>query len=87
MGPLVLLQALGKSYSLPRNYHKANEAGDWESQHRFTRGKSWQINLITFYSKMTFSVYMGTVVEVVNLDFSKIFDHVSHGLLLEELTR
>lgn len=36
---------------------------------------------------MTFSVYMGTVVEVVNLDFSKIFDHVSHGLLLEELTR
>lgn len=47
MGPLVLLQVLGKSYSLPRNYHKANEAGDWESQHRFTRGKSWQINLIT----------------------------------------
>lgn len=36
---------------------------------------------------MTFFVYMGIVVEVVNLDFSTIFDHVFHGLLLDELTR
>lgn len=36
---------------------------------------------------MTFSVYMGRVVKVFNLDFSRIFDHVSNSLLLDELTR
>ena len=56
-----------------------------KKQNGFTKDKSCQTNLITFYSKITSSVDMGSAVNVVYLVFSKVFDTVSHSLLLDKL--
>lgn len=55
-----------------------------KSQHNFTKGVT---NLITFYNKKTSSVNMGTAVDVVYLDVSKVFNSVSNLLLLDKLAR
>lgn len=56
-------------------------------QCRFTKGKSCQANLITFYNKMAFPVDMERAVDVAYLDFSKAFNIVSHRHLLDKLAR
>lgn len=54
-----------------------------KKQNGFTKDKSCQSNLITFYNKITFSVDMGSAVDVVYLVFSQVFDTVSHSLPLD----
>ncbi|KAK4825175.1 hypothetical protein QYF61_024655 [Mycteria americana] len=56
-----------------------------KSQHRFTKGKSCLTNLIAFYDTVTCLVEVGRVVDIVYLDFSKVFNTVSHSLLPEKL--
>jgi len=51
-----------------------------KNQHRFTKRKSCQANLITLYSEIR-SVDMGRAVHVGYLDITKAFDTVSHSLL------
>ncbi|KAJ7419764.1 RNA-directed DNA polymerase from mobile element jockey-like protein [Pitangus sulphuratus] len=65
--------------------HTQDNQGIRPSQHRFRRGRSCLINLISFYDQVTFLVEEGKAVSVVYLDFSKTFDTVSHGNLLEKL--
>lgn len=57
------------------------------SQHRFTKGESYQIYLNTFYNHITSSVNMGRVLDVICLDFNKAFDTASHSFLLGKLAR
>jgi len=57
------------------------------SQHEFTVGKSCLTTLIAFYDGMTVRVDEGRAVDVVCLNFSKVFDTVSHNILLGKLRK
>lgn len=58
-----------------------------KNQHRFTKSESCQINLNTFYNNITSSVDLGRALNIVCLDFSKVFDTVSPCFLLDILAR
>lgn len=70
--------------SPPRNYHKPNGAGDWEKPTQFYQRCDKPDHLL---QQKTSSVNMGTAVDVVYLDVSKVFNSVSHLLLLDKLAR
>ena len=52
------------------------------NQHGFTKGRSCQTNLLTFYEEVISHLDKGRQVDVVYLDFAKAFDTVTHKCLL-----
>ncbi|CAM5140370.1 unnamed protein product [Natator depressus] len=62
--------------------------GKWDKiQHGFTKGRSCQTNLISFFEKVTDFLDKGNAVDLIYLDFSKAFDTVLHGELLVKLDK
>uniref|UniRef100_A0A8B9ZNN1 Reverse transcriptase domain-containing protein n=2 Tax=Anas TaxID=8835 RepID=A0A8B9ZNN1_9AVES len=66
--------------------HLGDNAVTGPSQHGFTRGRSCLINLISFYDKITRLVNQGKPDDVISLDFSKVFDTLSHRILLGKMS-
>eukprot|EP00061_Rhincodon_typus_P007464 g29184.t1 len=54
-------------------------------QHGFERGRSCLTNLIKFFEKVTKMIDDGKAVDVVYMDFSKAFDKVPHGRLVQKV--
>lgn len=61
------------------------EAGN--NQHRFIKGNSYPTNLTTFCEDMTSPVDKVRAMGGVHLDFTKVFDMVSHSILTAKLVR
>jgi len=57
------------------------------SQHGFTKEKSCLTSMVDFRDVMTSWVDEGRAVNIVYLDFSKIFDAVSHNILAGKLRK
>ncbi|PKU45836.1 rna-directed dna polymerase from mobile element jockey-like [Limosa lapponica baueri] len=55
------------------------------SQHGFMKRRSCLTNLISFYDHGTRLLNAGKAVDVIYLDFGKVFDTVPHSVLLEKL--
>ena len=55
-----------------------------DSQHGFVKGSSCLTNLTEFF-EVTKEVDKGKAVDVVYMDFSKAFDKVPHGRLLQKM--
>lgn len=64
--------------------HIQDNQGIRPSQQGFRKGRSCLTNLSSFYDQMTHLGNEGKAVDVY-LDFNKVSDMISHGILLEKL--
>ncbi|PKU38587.1 rna-directed dna polymerase from mobile element jockey-like [Limosa lapponica baueri] len=67
------------------SWQEQDSQGIRASQHGLMKGRSCLTNLISFYDHVTRLLDAGKAVEVVYLDFGKVFDTVPHSVLLEKL--
>eukprot|EP00061_Rhincodon_typus_P013739 g40299.t1 len=56
-----------------------------DKQQGFVRGRSCFINLIEFFEEVTKMINEGKVIDIVQMDFSKVFDKVPHSRLLQKV--
>lgn len=67
--------------------HTENGEVIQDSQHCFTKGKSWLINFVAFCDGVNTPADKGRAMGVIHLDTCKAFDMVSHNIILFKLER
>ncbi|PKU47488.1 rna-directed dna polymerase from mobile element jockey-like [Limosa lapponica baueri] len=65
--------------------HIMGNQGIRPNQHGFMKGRPCQMNLISFYDRMTRLLDEGKAVDIIYLDFQKASDTVPHRILVEKL--
>ncbi|CAM4592819.1 unnamed protein product [Lepidochelys olivacea] len=81
------MQGLGKTFE-GEIVQDIELNGKWDKiQPGFTKGRSCQTNVISFFEKVTDFLDKGNTVDLIYLDFSKAFDTVPHGELLVKLEK
>lgn len=54
-------------------------------QHKFMKGRFCLTNTISFYDRMTHLLDEGKAISILYLDFSKVFNNISHSIIPEKL--
>ena len=87
--PVSLTSVVGKLLEKilrDRNYSHLEISGRIsERQHGFVKERSCLTNLIEFFEEVTKMIDEGRAVDVVYMDFSKAFDKVPHGRLVQKV--
>ena len=87
--PVSLTSILGKVLEKIMKDHicgsPAGKVMQQGNQHGFIAGRSCLTNLVSFYDRVTKCLDAGVEVDVIFLDFSKVFNMVSHPSLINKL--